>query len=223
MAAAMRAVEQRTAVVRDYVLSGSATDLGTGKTLPFTYAFAQPTYTKATVGTDQVSSFDGSALVMIDHAQKMAQRQDVKGLKEEDLLLSLNALFADFTVEGWRPPLVRPRGMTARSEQSADGERWVISVPIDDDTLAEQRVILRAPDGAFLEKRFLDKAGTVVAGVKVIEELSDAATGLRFPKVWERTGAQGRVRVTLDDAKVNGGLAKEQFTLVVPEGYRAGT
>ena len=29
--------------------------------------------------------------------------------------------------------------------------------------------------------------------------------------------------IELDDAKVNGGLAKEQFTLVVPEGYRAGT
>lgn len=223
MAAVTQAIERRSAQVRDYVLTGSATDLGSGKTLPFTFAFAQPTYTKATVGTDQVTSFDGSALVMIDHAQKVAQRQEVKGLKEDELLLSLNALFADFTVEGWRPPLLRPRGMTARTEQVAGGERWVISVPIDDDTLAEQRVTLRAPDGAFLEKSFLDKAGKVVSGVTVIEELNDAGTGLSFPKVWERSSPQGRIRVSLESATVNGGLAKEQFTLAVPEGYRAGT
>ncbi len=223
MAAATQAIERRSAAVRDYVLTGTATDLATGKALPFTYSFAQPTYTKATVGADQVTAFDGAAVVMIDHAQKVAQRQDIKGLKEEDLLLSLNALFADFTVEGWRPPLLRPRGMTARSEHTADGERWVISVPIDDDTLAEQRVTLRAPDGAFLEKAFLDKAGKVVAGVTVVEELKDAGTGLSFPKVWERTGPQGRVRVTLEGATVNGGLAKEQFTLAVPDGYRVGT
>ena len=91
------------------------------------------------------------------------------------------------------------------------------------DTLAEQRVTLRSPDGAFLEKAFVDKRGNVVAGVKVLEELKDAATGLSFPKAWERTGPQGRFKVALDGATVNGGLAKEQFSVAVPDGYRAGT
>ncbi|OGQ12269.1 MAG: hypothetical protein A2138_24425 [Deltaproteobacteria bacterium RBG_16_71_12] len=223
LAAAIAAVEHRTGAIRDYVLSGTATDLGSGKALPFTYAFAQPTYAKATIGAAQVTAFDGNAVVIVDHANKVARRQEVKGQKEDELLLTLNALFADFTVEGWRPPLLRPRGMSARVERGADGERWVISVPIDDDTLAEQRVTLRSPDGAFLEKAFVDKRGNVVAGVKVLEELKDAATGLSFPKAWERTGPQGRFKVALDGATVNGGLAKEQFSVAVPDGYRAGT
>lgn len=223
LAAAIAAVEHRTSLVRDYLISGTATDLATGKALPFSYAFAQPTYAKATVGAEQVTSFDGTAVVIIDHVNKVAQRQQVKGLKDEELLLSLNALFADFAVEGWRPPLLRPRGMTARSERGGAGERWVISVPIDDDTLAEQRVTLRYPDGAFLEKAFLDKSGKVVAGVKVVEELKDTATGLSFPKTWERTGPQGRFKVVLDGATVNSGLAREQFTVAVPAGYRAGS
>lgn len=223
LAAATAAIERRTAAIRDYALAGTATDLGTGKALAFTYAFAQPTYTKATVGTEQVTTFDGTAVVIVDHANKVAQRQEVKGQKEDELLLSLNALFADFTVEGWRPPLLRPRGMTARTERGADGERWLISVPIDDDTLAEQRVTLRAPGGEFVEKAFLDKSGKVVAGVKVLEEMKDAGTGLSFPKVWERTGPQGRFKVVLDGATVNAGLAKEQFTIAVPDGYRIGT
>lgn len=222
LAAATQAIEQRTAAVRDYALTGSATDLATKQAVPFSYAFAQPTFAKATAGTTQVTAFDGASLVMIDHAQKTARRQDAKGMPEEQLLMTLNALFADFVVEGWRPPMLRPHGVNARVERAPEGERWVISVPIEDDTLAEQRVTLRSSDGAFLEKAFLDKGGKIVARVHVVEELKDPATGLSFPKVWERTTPEGSFRMALDGAVVNGGLAKEQFTVAVPEGYRTG-
>lgn len=223
LAAATKAIDRRTAAIRDYALTGTATDLGTKHAIAFSYAFAQPTYAKATVGAEQVTAFDGNAVVVIDHTQKTATRRDVKGIAEDELLMTLNSLFADFTVEGWRPPLMRPHGMSARIERAADGERWVISVPIDDATLAEQRLTLRVSDGAFLEKAFLDKSGKAIAKVAVIEELKDAATGLMFPKVWERTGPQGSFRVALDSAVVNGGLGKEQFTVAVPDGYRAGS
>lgn len=219
---ATKAVDLRSTAVRDYALSGTATNLGTQKAVQFTYAFAQPTFAKATLGEEQVTAFDGNAVVMIDHAQKIARRQDAKGMPEEQLLMTLNALFADFVVEGWRPPLLRPHGMSARVEPAADGDRWVISVPIDDDTLAEQRLVLRAADGAFLEKAFLDKSGKAVARVHVVEELKDPATGLSFPKVWERQGPEGSFRMALDSASVNAGLAKDQFTVALPEGYRAG-
>lgn len=219
---ATEAVDRRSTAVRDYALSGTATNLGTQKAVKFTYAFAQPTFAKATLGDEQVTAFDGNAVVMIDHAQKIARRQDAKGMPEEQLLMTLNALFADFVVEGWRPPLLRPHGMSARVEPAADGDRWVISVPIDDDTLAEQRLTLRAADGAFLEKAFLDKGGKAVARVFVVEELKDPATGLSFPKVWERQGPEGSFRMALDSAAVNAGLAKEQFTVALPEGYGAG-
>lgn len=215
-------VERRTAAIRDYELRGTATNVATGKGVAFTYAFAQPTFAKATLGNEQVTAFDGKAVVMLDHTQKIGRSQDAKGLPEEQLLMTLNALFADFVVEGWRPPLLRPRGMTARAEAGPDGERWVISVPIDDDTLAEQRLILRAADGAFLEKSFLDKAGKPVSRVHVVEELKDPDTGLSFPKVWERSTPEGTFRMSLDSAQVNRGLDKQQFTVAIPEGYRAG-
>lgn len=225
-AAAQARLNQRLAAVRDYALEGTARNLDTGAELRFTYVFAQPQFARATLRTDagtpeprETVVFDGEALVMLDHGTKTARRLDKSG-GEENLLLAIHQAFADLACEGWRPPLLRPRGTLASAGQGPDGQpRFTLTVPIDDAELKEEQVVLRGTDGSFIEKQTLDRQGNAVAYTRVLEDLVDPTTGLTFPRRWEKKGAAGRFEVALQKATVNAGIVPEMFSTTFPEGY----
>lgn len=227
-AAAQARLNQRLGAVRDYALEGTAKNLDTGAEIHFTYVFAQPQFARATLRTDagapdprETVVFDGEALVMLDHGTKTAQRLD-KSVGEENLLLAIHQAFADLACEGWRPPLLRPRGTLASAGQGPDGQpRFTLTVPIDDAELKEEQVVLRGTDGSFVEKQTLDRQGNAVAYTRVLEDLIDPTTGLTFPRRWEKKGVAGRFEVALQKATVNAGIVPEMFSTALPEGYTA--
>jgi hypothetical protein len=225
--AATTALDKRLAAVRDYQFEGTARHIESGASMPITYAFLQPQFARGTINvpagegaptTGQTVIFDGTTIVALDHAAKQFGRVD-NAVDADVFLLALHNAFAEFACEGWRPPLIKKEGTTA---VAANGQ-WVLTIAIRDDVLKEEQLVLRASDGAFVEKRTLDKSGKVVASTTVIEELDDPATGLKLPKKWRRVSPQGTFEVELAKATVNAGIAKEAFTTAVPEGYKQGT
>jgi outer membrane lipoprotein-sorting protein len=221
-AQAQAGLNKRVAAVHDYVLEGTAKDLGAHVEKKFTLAFSQPQFLRATLGEEQTLVFDGNALVLLDHTTKRAQRLD-KSAGEEQLLLALYQAFADITVEGWKPPLLRPKATSGAVTAGPDGERWTLTTPIDDATLKEEQVVLRTADASFVEKKTLDRAGNAVAFTKVLEDLTDPATQMRFPKRWEKQGATGHFEIALSKATVNAGVAPESFQTTLPSGYQMAT
>src|SRR5688500_3085620 len=133
LTAVAAALDKRVAALHDFALEGTAT-AASGEKVDFTYAWAQPQYAKAVVGATRIV-FDGDALVMIDDEHKTFSRVD-KSAGEEALLLALHQAFADFAVEGWRPPLLKKNGTTAVRE----GDRFVLRMALDDVALKEERL-----------------------------------------------------------------------------------
>jgi hypothetical protein len=227
--AATAALDKRLTAVRDYTFEGTARHVETGAAMPITYAFLQPQFARGTIdipATDpagapskgQTVVFDGTTIVALDHAAKTFGRVD-NSVDADVFLLALHNAFAEFACEGWRPPLLKKEGTSARAHEGT----WILTVAIKDETLKEEQLVLRASDGAFVEKRTLDKAGKVVASTTVVEELDDPATGLKLPKKWRRVSPAGTFEVELAKATVNAGIVKEAFTTAVPEGYKQGT
>jgi hypothetical protein len=226
--AATAALDKRLAAVRDYQFEGTARHVETGASMPITYAFMQPQFARGTIdvpmdalaapGKGQTVVFDGTTILALDHAAKTFGRVD-NSVDPDVFLLALHNAFSEFACEGWRPPLLKKDGTIA----TANNGQWILTIAIQDDTLKEEQLVLRARDGAFVEKRTLDKTGKVVASTTVVEELDDAATGLKLPKKWRRVSPQGTFEVELAKATVNAGIAKEAFTTAVPEGYKQGT
>ncbi len=227
--AATTALDKRLAAIRDYQFEGTARVVETGASMPITYAFLQPQFARGTINvfapsgeagptTGQTVTFDGTTILALDHAAKAFGRVDTS-MDSDQFLLALHNSFSEFACEGWRPPLIKKEGTHAIA---ANGQ-WVLTIAIRDDQLKEEQLVLRASDGAFVEKRTVDKAGKVVASTTVLEELDDPATGLKLPKKWRRVSPQGTFEVELAKATVNAGIAKEAFTTAVPEGYKQGT
>lgn len=227
--AATAALDKRLAAVRDYQFEGTARHVETGASMPITYAFIQPQFARGTIDIPaadapgaptkgQTVVFDGTTILALDHAAKTFAKVD-NSVDADVFLLALHNAFAEFACEGWRPPLLKKEGTSA---STANGQ-WILTMPIRDDELKEEQLVLRTSDGAFVEKRTLDKAGKIVASTTVLEELDDPATGLKLPKKWRRVSPQGTFEVELAKATVNAGIAKEAFTTAVPEGYKQGT
>lgn len=219
--AATQALDKRLAAIRDYTFEGTARQIGDGNaSMPITYAFLQPQFARGTIGTadkGQTVVFDGTAILALDHAARTFARVD-NSIDPDLFLLNLHQAFSEFACEGWRPPLIKPQGTTAAA---SDG-KWLLTIAIDDDTLKEEQLVLRAQDGGFVEKKTFDKAGNVVASTRVLEELDDPATGLKLPKKWQRTMGGQTFEVELSTATVNRGIRREDFSTAVPEGYKQG-
>jgi hypothetical protein len=208
------ALDKRFGAITDFSLAGTA-EQGSEK-LPFSYEMKQPQFVRASVGTDSVV-FDGKALLVLDDAAKTAQREDLSTVSEEERLMMLHQAFSRFTCEGWRPPLLRPSGFSVAEANAT----WVITVPIDDAELKEQRLVLKEPGAEFVEKSIVNKAGASVTSTKVTAELVDPATKMTFPKAWESKGPDGSIlKMTVDTARVNAGAPASRFVTDVPSGYK---
>lgn len=217
------ALTNRSTLVRDYRYAGEATNLGGGQKVTFRYLLKQPRMIRADVdGIDTSFVFDGKHLAIIDRGQKKVLRQDLSKTDEVTVMASLHQFFGDYVVEGYKPPVTRPKREENRAalEKGDDGEpRWVLVTELEDADLKEVRYTLRAPTADFLKKEFIAKDGSVYASTTVLKEHKDERTKLSFPTSWEHKGPQRSYRVELHDVVVNEGLTQEPFTIAVPDGF----
>lgn len=215
---ALDVLAKRLQGVRDYSVEGVVEDDATKQQLRFRYAMQQPSFSSgelfdATGARARAFIFDGKQLAIVDDATKTVARQDLS-TNEEQMLLSLHEIFSQFVCEGWRPPLIKPQGTLG----AVDGDTWVLTIPIVDEVLNSQRLVLRS-DGSFVKKELLDDRGVAAATTAVLEDWKDPGTGLVFPKRWQHTERGSTTRVTLTSLAVNGGVDAARFSTATPPGY----
>jgi outer membrane lipoprotein-sorting protein len=218
VAAALASWNQRLAAVHDYAVEGEVGDVATKQTLRFRYAMQQPSFSAgelldATGARARAFVFDGKVLAIVDDATKTVTRQDLSQ-NEEQMLFTLHEIFSQFVCEGWRPPLIKPQGTTGLRQEN----HIVLSIPIVDDALASQRLLLK-DDGAFVSKELLDKSGRAVSSTRVLEEVVDDGTKLSFPKRWSHTEGASTQEVTLSKIAVNQGVDAQRFSTELPAGF----
>ena len=216
---ALDVLGKRLAPVRDYAVEGFVVDKATGQQLRFRYATKQPESSAgelfdATTGARKVAFvFDGKTLAAIDDAEKTVVRQEASA-NPEQMLVMLHRIFSQFVCEGWRPPLVKSDGVLG----TAEGDTWTLTIPIVDEVLNSQRLVVRT-DGSFVKKELIDDRGIVVASTTVLEDWKDPGTGLVFPKRWAHTERGSTQELTLTAMAVNVGVDAARFSTTSPAGY----
>ena len=211
------ALNRRVAAIHDVVVEGQIVD-PTGQTLRFRYAMQQPSFTAGELLAPDGSRirafiFDGRHLAVIDDGTRKVMRQDLS-LNEEQMLLTLHQVFSPFVCEGWRPPMLKPSGVTATS----DGDRVVLTVPVGEGGVKEQRVVLEA-SGAFVSRQTIGDDDAVLVETTVLESATDPGTGLIFPVKWRMKEGESRGTVSLGAWKVNAGVDATRFDTRTPAGY----
>jgi outer membrane lipoprotein-sorting protein len=210
-----QALADRATALRDFSVEGEITQGAVTKR--FTFDLKQPRLMRArSLDDGQTVTFDGKQLTIQNDVEKTAFVQDLSTQPEAMVAAVLYAAFQQFLCEGWRAPLLRP-GHVQIARASADA--WRITNAIDDDTLKEDRVTLRAPRGDFISRESVDKQDRPVLSVRVLEEHHDAATHLTFPKVWELVSGPTTRRTKLSSIRINEGLTSTIFDAQVPAGY----
>jgi hypothetical protein len=219
VASALDVLGKRLTPVRDYAVEGEVFDRTSKQRLRFRYAMKQPGSSAgelidpATGTRQRAFVFDGATLAIVDDATKTVTRRDLSS-QPEQMLVSLHQIFSQFVCEGWRPPLVKAEGALG----VADRGTWTLTIPIVDEVLNSQRLILRT-DGSFVKKELVDDRGVVVASTTVIEDWKDPGTGVVFPKSWTHTERGSTQQVTLTAMAVNAGVDLARFSTAVPAGY----
>ena len=211
------ALNRRVAAIHDVAVEGQIVD-PTGQTLRFRYAMQQPSFTAGELLAPDGSRirafvFDGRHLAVVDDGTRTVMRQDLS-LNEEQMLLTLHQVFSPFVCEGWRPPMLKPSGVTATS----DGDRVVLTVPVGEGGVKEQRVVLEA-SGAFVSRQTIGDDDAVLVETTVLESATDPGTGLIFPVRWRMKEGESRGTVSLGAWKVNAGVDATRFDTRTPAGY----
>ncbi len=215
--AVMATQNKRLEAVHDVDVEGSIVGAD-GQTLRFRYAMQQPAFSSGELlGPDGARArafiFDGKVLAVVDDATKTISRSDLSG-DEEQMLLTLHSVFSPFVCEGWRPPLLKAKGTSAEQH----GDEVVLTTTVGQEGIKLAKVKL-AKDGAFVSKETIADDGSVVASTTVVESVTDAASGLRFPKVWKMLEAGSSGTITLTSWKVNEGVDASRFSTATPAGF----
>jgi len=211
------ALNRRVASIHDIAVEGQIVDPA-GQTLRFRYAMQQPSFTVGELLAPDGSRvrafiFDGRHLAVVDDVTRTVMRQDLS-LNEEQMLLTLHQVFSPFVCEGWRPPMLKPSGVTA----TPDGDRVVLTVPVGEGGVKEQRVVLEA-SGAFVSRQTIGDDDAVLVETTVLENATDPGTGLIFPVKWRMKEGESRGTISLGAWKVNAGVDATRFDTRTPAGY----
>lgn len=218
----LAAISDRLAKVSDYHYRGVAENIADGQKLHFSYTLSQPQRLRADLeGAETTFLFDGVWLAVIDRPNQRVLKQDLTKKDEATLIATLHQMFGSYSVEGWRPPLLRTsrEALSGHKAQDGRGPLWVVAADVEDEALAEVRYYLRPPRADFVKKEYIDKDGSVVSYAKVLEEYTDERTGLRFPIAWEHKDARRHYRVRLEAPAVNQGVDPARFAVEVPGGF----
>jgi outer membrane lipoprotein-sorting protein len=216
-ASVMQTQNKRLEAVHDVDVEGHI-ESGDGHKLRFRYAMQQPAFSAGELLSPEGARtrafiFDGKTLAVVDDGTKTITRNDLSA-DEEQMLLTLHAVFSPFVCEGWRPPLLKPNGTTATQHN----DEVVLSTAVGVEGVKLQRVSL-AKDGAFIGKETIADDGSVVGSTTVLESITDPATGLRFPKQWKMLEDGTSGTITLTSWRINEGVDASRFATTVPVGF----
>jgi outer membrane lipoprotein-sorting protein len=218
----LAALAKRAEAVHDVRYDGVAKDLDSNQELQFAYASQQPRYLRASTlaGGNEAARyvFDGTHLTAMDVAAKQGQRIDLHA-DEARLLETIHQVFTHFSVEGWRPPLLRPQLSKATLAKHQGEAVWLVRTPIDDKDIVAVEVMLRPRTADFLGMTYRNGTGAEVRSVVVNQEYKDAATGLSFPAQWTLRGAGQNQQLTLTNIRINQGIEAAFFDTSLPPGY----
>jgi outer membrane lipoprotein-sorting protein len=214
-----RVLSLRAARLQAFRIEGDVhDDSGGDATVHFQYAQQEKNMVGVVMQQDAPQFrylFDGKTLMATDFSARKVLRKTAPATEagSVEMLSSLRAVFSPFTVEGFRPPLLRPGKSTA----FASKDNWVVITPIDDDTLKEERVTLAKDTGDFVRKETIDKSGAVVRTVVVLSSTKDEASGFSVPKSWRVDAATEKQTTTLSSVTFAADAAL--FSSKTPDGF----
>jgi hypothetical protein len=160
-------------------------------------------------------SFDGARFYERDDAAQTFTTYTPQ-LDAEKLALVWHQSFGVRVPEGFRPPLLPPRGVAARRQ----GDTVELTLRTTDDGKdVTVTSVLRWPSGDFLERR--TDYGGVKGLVRMDQEHCDAALKLCVPvrlSTW--AGDTQRAQTELTHVRLNDPPARDAFVLAAPQGFR---
>jgi hypothetical protein len=181
--------------------------------LPYAVAFRAPRSTRLEL-PDGALSFDG---------ERFYERDDVlrtftvyaPQLDAAELALVWSQSFGPQVPEGFRAPLLPPRGVEAT--RVADTVELTLRTT-DNGKPVTVTSVLRWPSGDFLERR--TDYGGAKGGVRMDAEQCDAGLKLCVPtRLSKWAGAQKVEDIVLSDIALGAAAARDAFVLAAPQGF----
>lgn len=202
--AARTALAEREKKLTSFRLEATSTE--EGQSARYTFSYAAPNLGRGRIhgARDVEVAFDGKQLISIDHTAKTWTVDQPPPL--------LHAVFAPFAPEGFRPPLLPSKGVTAKYVGQDTVE--LSTSPGDGITVTWT---LRMPNADFLQKRTVNGAHTDV--LKVVSETCNAQ--LCVPqKLVESFDDETLGETTVTDVELNPKFPADLFTPAPPDGFQ---
>jgi len=158
-------------------------------------------------------SFDGARFYERDDAARTMTTYEPEGLNAEKLALAWNQSFGAKIPEGFRAPLLPPRGVEARL--AGDTVELTLRTR-DEDNDVTVTSVLRWPSGDFLERR--TDYGGARGLVRVDDEHCEAR--LCVPTRLTKWAGDAKLEETaLTDVQLRAEVPRDAFALVAPQGF----
>jgi outer membrane lipoprotein-sorting protein len=222
---AKRRLSERDARLTSYRLEGRTSE-GGAEPVSFSFAYRAPQKMRGTLGAPapRIISWDGERLFEQSDADKRFTTFQNE-LSPEKRAGFLTEVFAPFTPEGFRVPLLPAHLQAKRASHPRAPEAVELAAKVDDPSGESLQVTytLRWPTMDFLGRQSRLSDGSTLE-VRVEEEHCDEALKLCVPQKLSRWVKGEKVgETTLSKVELNPALPNDSFTLAAPEGYEVQT
>jgi hypothetical protein len=217
LANAKQRLSARDGKLSSYQLAGSARQ--GAQTLDFSFAYRAPQKMLGVLGPPASRTFawDGEHLFERSDATKQFITFNNE-LPPDKRAGVLTEIFASFTPEGFRAPLLPAKGVSARRTSHPRAPEAVELTVRPEGSDVEVTYVLRWPVMDFLGKR--TRSGTTTSEIRVEEEHCEQTLALCVPKqLTQWAGEQKVSETTLTRVEFNPSLPADTFTLSPREGY----
>jgi outer membrane lipoprotein-sorting protein len=222
---AKRRLSERDVRLTSYRLEGSTRE-GGAEPVSFSFAYRAPQRMRGTLGAPapRIISWDGERLFEQSDADKRFTTFQNE-LPPEKRAGFLTEVFAPFTPEGFRAPLLPAHLQAKRASHPRAPEAVELAAKVDEPSGESLQLTytLRWPSMDFLGRQSRLSDGTTLE-VRVEEEHCDEALKLCVPQKLSRWVKGEKVgETTLSKVELNPALPNDTFTLAAPEGYEVQT
>jgi len=222
---AKRRLSERDVRLTSYRLEGRTSE-GSAEPVSFSFAYRAPQKMRGTLGAPapRIIAWDGERLFEQSDADKRFTTFQNE-LSPEKRSGFLTEVFAPFTPEGFRAPLLPAHLQAKRASHPRAPEAVELAAKVDEPSGESLRVTytLRWPTMDFLGRQSRLSDGTTLE-VRVEEEHCDEALKLCVPQKLSRWVKGEKVgETTLAKVELNPALPNDTFTLAAPEGYEVQT
>jgi outer membrane lipoprotein-sorting protein len=220
-----RRLSERSTRLTSYRLEGHTRE-GGAEPVNFSFAYRAPQKMRGTLGAPapRIISWDGERLFEQSDADKRFTTFQNE-LSPEKRAGFLTEVFAPFTPEGFRAPLLPAQLRAKRASHPRAPEAVELEGKVEDPSVGSLQVTytLRWPTLDFLGRQSRLPDGSALE-VRVEEEHCDEALKLCVPQKLSRWVKGEKVgETTLSKVELNSALPQETFTLTAPEGYEVQT